>query len=1221
MAGLFEKFEDGVINQLKLREQAYDIGRNTSRSTNIIDNNNKNSWIRLASSIDIHLPTTAETPAGREKEFEKRIEGIKKKFGVGEGSDLARALVLTGGTSKYNSTAESIEGRSGFDPSNGATNKGAYGLGGTNFGYKPMPGIVSADIGFKDSDGALKKATIKIKCFSPDQLDMLESLYCRVGYNILLEWGHVNWLTNINQETKIAKIQNYFTGTSEAAVVTPAFKEFFKKRPSPKVILNKVKEDTTKKSYNYEGFYGIISKFSYTFNEDASYDITVEAYTMGSIVQGLTIGSHTNNGPQDVTDEEADKDERPANKLEQLLAILEKAPMSNANPNGWSKNSAIADQRKYIELFKLKQNIAEMNSPFYKVFSDKKSGIDIIKILWGSATTEEGKKERVYESYMNFRALLVLLDKHANIYRKKDTPILNFEGDNPMFSVPYHFSGDPQMCILPFEKILVPPTDGTIPGTSKLQRNFSFSNYNAKYNVPEGSDPEFTSLVENGFIKDLNKVFISFSLIRKSIDANKDNTGRVPAVLFLQSILDEVKDCLGGINNFRVIVDDETLQVNIVDYGTLIGTRQKGLYKFTTYGVGTGNNIGRASMLHNLNFTTTIPNDLAANVTVGAQVNGNQIGENAVSFSEFNTGLIDRTVYEKATLPSGDPNNAEAAWVTLLKNIKETILDVYTLSGRTIGELGLEEFKGEVPKANQRLKSLNSDYIKWVVGYYARTQSVIANPFIIPFDLTFTIDGIAGIKVFQTFEIDDRILPYMYKGKVRFVAFDISHKLDNNKWTTTIKGKTVPKLDNPKKFVAPADLGTLDGVDPKTSRKLQDAYIQRDSQAAPSTGKTLILQTPISSIYYKKAVTKTQVYLHHTAGAQGPVGVARDWSGRVDRGGAKIATHYVIGRDGVYDLIFPLETGWAYHLGTNQKADPTGIGIELTSYGAITKGYYYKYNATTKKNTYVKGKADTFYNAYGGVMSADEVVRPVAEDGTTPIKNYHGIQYFQEYTDKQLAKLEEVLIQITKTYKQIPMVYSYDLWFPSKKGKNGRPITFEDVNNQRTPGLYTHGTVRWDKNDVAPTPKMIAFGKKLAEKQDPQAALVILFKRGLEDMINNFNVSDSDDESTKSRARAAYTKIEQDGVKYIKTLSKGDVKKFRQMTTEVFKGDYEALCMYIFGVNGQVVFERYGLSKPAKVQEYQTFVTQILNSTWENGAEVKIKRRLKKVGLEVVVDF
>jgi hypothetical protein len=142
-----------------------------------------------------------------------------------------------------------------------------------------MPGINSLRINTL-TRGSLRKAELKIKAFNKKQFDIIDSLYMRPGFTILLEWGHTL----------------YFKGTVERLQYTKAdfntkpFKSFFAASGTNQdQILNDIREERGTTSGNYDGFYGKISNFSWTYNIDGTYDITISAISIGDVIESLNL--------------------------------------------------------------------------------------------------------------------------------------------------------------------------------------------------------------------------------------------------------------------------------------------------------------------------------------------------------------------------------------------------------------------------------------------------------------------------------------------------------------------------------------------------------------------------------------------------------------------------------------------------------------------------------------------------------------------------------------------------------------------------------------------------------------------------------------------------------------------------------------------------------------------------------------------------------------------
>ena len=288
---LKQPFEKYVREQIEVRQEVH--GRSQNRSPEEISYlNSRNAWVRLSSAIWLES---------------NRINYLKSKNGqsnplmdgVGGDEDLAKKYVLFNGLSESNfyqkvvsSKSTDNNARAGItSPSNP---NGAYGVGGTDFGYSPMPGIINANI--KDLNrGSLKEATVNIKVQNKNQFDIIETLYMRIGYYILLEWGVNKYLTkegdSLKLVTQIPTLGDIDWWRYKAKVT----------EKTPKLLdavnseVNKVLKDIEKyrklNKGNYDALFGVITNFSWTFNTDGSYDIALRINSIGDVIESLKVNS------------------------------------------------------------------------------------------------------------------------------------------------------------------------------------------------------------------------------------------------------------------------------------------------------------------------------------------------------------------------------------------------------------------------------------------------------------------------------------------------------------------------------------------------------------------------------------------------------------------------------------------------------------------------------------------------------------------------------------------------------------------------------------------------------------------------------------------------------------------------------------------------------------------------------------------------------------------
>jgi hypothetical protein len=294
-------FDKDVIKQIKTRQSF--LGARTKTDPHLIYGNNNNSFLRLASSVNVGTSSapidvqvegnTVSDTVAQEKATGDLLSEGKNQLKLREinqnltGMELAKACVLFGGTVGVNNSL-SPEFKFGIVDNGGSgtydyvSTIAAYGWGGiSSKGFVPMPSIESADVSFYNR-GALQKATVKIKVYSIEQLQIFDILYLRIGYTMLLEWGHNIWLDNdlennpnpINQRTEF---------------VTDPFSNFFTEGKSQQDIIKSIKTQRAKENYNYDAMLGKVTNFTWKFNDDGSYDIDLNLVGLGDVIESLKV--------------------------------------------------------------------------------------------------------------------------------------------------------------------------------------------------------------------------------------------------------------------------------------------------------------------------------------------------------------------------------------------------------------------------------------------------------------------------------------------------------------------------------------------------------------------------------------------------------------------------------------------------------------------------------------------------------------------------------------------------------------------------------------------------------------------------------------------------------------------------------------------------------------------------------------------------------------------
>lgn len=191
---------------------------------------------------------------------------------------------------------------------------------------------------------------------------------------------------------------------------------------------------------------------------------------------------------------------------------------------------------------------------------------------------------------------------------------------------------------------------------------------------------------------------------------------------------------------------------------------------------------------------------------------------------------------------------------------------------------------------------------------------------------------------------------------------------------------------------------------------------------------------------------KKQIYLHHTAGGPDAVSVAKYFDTKPE----KVATAFIIGANGTIVQCFS-SRDWAYHLGLKESVfkaskvpylslDPISIGIEVCNWGPLS---------------FKNGK---YYNYVGGEVNASNV--------TTLEVPYKKHKHWFTYTDAQIESLRQLVVYLCETY-DIPKDYNESIW----------DIDLDALKGNK--GIFTHNSVRKDKSDMYPCPRVIEMLKNL----------------------------------------------------------------------------------------------------------------------------------------------
>ena len=256
-------FSDYVLLQLYIRAARNSSTNRTNEDVLFLAN--KTAWARLVSSVDIQI--VEEQGAQDFTSYYGQFNLNNSSLDYSDTNSLAKNWVLEAGTSIQKGNGITL--RKGIGPD------GAYGLGGTEeLGYRPLPGLTSVQIETTGRLGSLKQATVNFKVWNMNQLNVMEALYFRLGYSMLLEWGHTQYFDNkgVFQPTDIYGINDPFAAGQRKESIQQA-------------IALKARNSFG----NYDGMLGMVANFNWSMNQDGGFDCSVKLIGLGAVMDSMRI--------------------------------------------------------------------------------------------------------------------------------------------------------------------------------------------------------------------------------------------------------------------------------------------------------------------------------------------------------------------------------------------------------------------------------------------------------------------------------------------------------------------------------------------------------------------------------------------------------------------------------------------------------------------------------------------------------------------------------------------------------------------------------------------------------------------------------------------------------------------------------------------------------------------------------------------------------------------
>jgi hypothetical protein len=692
-------FQPFVKKQIEIRKNL--VSQENRSPKDLLWLNNKSSWIRVSSGADVADLNPYFTEVG---------------------NTLSRKYILQAGLTDHSDVASTKD--NSFKLRSGISSDGAYGIGGTeDFGYRPMPGLTGLSIKTGGKLGTLREATIEFTCYNLEQLNIMDALYMKLGFSILIEWGHIPYINN------------------DGDFQPNPFPMDFYSMKDKEQLMEEIQRKRVYHAGNYDAMWGTVKNFSYSFEGNGEFKCKVDLVGAGDILESLKINLSGTAGDS-IDSKKDEKDKTKEEELYPTIADKNKSLLNEVLYKIFTKDIETERSNKTLtwdystEYYALinpyfkKLNISLESIDSYNSNTDylakygyhysminksntsKGNGGTTIPIPWikkplsfyskailgyeinGEEVENDTTKEGLPQVYITLGHLLVLIMATGGLYDKSEDkpnavakPYIYIDVNpetNRCYTFPGHCSLDPTVCLIASEKL---PFGVNSTVIDKLRTMYPFYD-------------ETTQDYGGKFMWTLININFITSILSKHQKSNIK--GSITFVDFIQDILGGISKACGGFNEFRIVPDDDTRCVRIFDDKRNTKPLKPGTpTPYTVIPV-----LGKNSLVYSFNYTSKISPNMASQIVIAAQAQ--PIGEEALAFSHLSNGLINRlsparstsTSDENQTAVEEDTQSTEDRYIELRKFIE----NIYNAQGT--GDITADEAEAErIVEAQQNYAS------------------------------------------------------------------------------------------------------------------------------------------------------------------------------------------------------------------------------------------------------------------------------------------------------------------------------------------------------------------------------------------------------------------------------------------------------------------------------------------------------------------------------------
>jgi len=748
--GIGSPLSDKVFEQIQRRKEI--IGKASGKTDkDQLYLNSKTGWVKMSSGVN--TITEQEVATLRKAKGRTTITG---------NSELAKATVLQGGLLSPSGKLRQGLDYTDYSRAIADTDIGspttAYSNRSDTTGLRPMPGITSMNVKSKNTYGTLREADVKLSVWTLEDFELIEKLYLRPGFTILLEWGHTIYLDNAG------KVQTVPQTVSE---------DFFSSGIKMEKLLSEIKSLREKNSYNYEAMIGYVKNFSWNYTKSGGYECTVSIISTGEIIESM--GMRFDPAQRIPIDQVSDPDSTLGKLAKKSMYHYFYERLQEYTDDTFTKGDVSATAAD------LMKPLLDFRGYFHKVQHDDTGILD----------------EDSPTHWVTLRTIFDIFNKHISVIDSTKSPddpdyaYLKFNTDytksSSFVTSPEHFSIDPNVCALATEaEVVVPSIDwlatllppvGGLGGGLVNVYNDRYVLDGAEYTIRVDSIHDNIELPESSTANDVLNILVAVPFLIAKIDEVLDADGKRTKSVhdIFKAMLDGIETALGGINDFDFIYDEDESTYYLVDRNaTPANSSQYPEMPLT----------GLDSIFTGVEISSKISNEMGSQISIAAQGSALNYTDNVENIIRWNPSIVDRIRPVKDTSTKQPSPSEEDTKQTEEKRERtedwfDDVEEFYDL------------FNGDWEGYDQEdLEAAKTMHAEWTVENVAQKYKAMqgeAVPGLIPVELSLKLDGLGGIKIGEAFKISQGILPRNYQDKFGYIVTGLEHTIGaDNRWETSI---------------------------------------------------------------------------------------------------------------------------------------------------------------------------------------------------------------------------------------------------------------------------------------------------------------------------------------------------------------------------------------------------------------------------------------------------